>query len=321
MAFELPTLPFPKDSLGTPYIASPDANGKYTVASGQWFKNASNIWVPVSAADPLPIKVQTELPAGAQIIGQVKLTDGTDALLVNANGSINIVPVNSAGTELFTDANPGSMKLTGSNFEQTIGSAVPGKAVQIGVSDGTNLQNVRQGRDNATSATGYPGVILELIDSSSQLVMAGTADSVTVDGNNGRRTQSVSQLLYNGTGYDRKRGNVQGTLLASAARTASVNSADTTVYNASKLAVFLDVTAVSGTTPTLNVVVKARDPVSGKYFAIGTFTQVTAIGSQALFIGSGADTKFATRTIIAECTIGGTTPSFTFSIGYAATVN
>jgi len=114
MAFELPTLPFPKDSTGTPYIASPDANGKYTVASGQWFKNASSIWVPVSAADPLPVKVQTELPAGAQIIGSVKLTDGTDALLVNANGSINIVPVNSAGTELFTDANPGSMKLAGS---------------------------------------------------------------------------------------------------------------------------------------------------------------------------------------------------------------
>ena len=114
MAFELPTLPFPRDSLNTPYIASPDASGKYTVASGQWFKNASSIWVPVSAADPLPVKVQTELPAGAQIIGSVKLTDGTDALLVNANGSINIVPVNSAGTELFTDANPGSMKLTGS---------------------------------------------------------------------------------------------------------------------------------------------------------------------------------------------------------------
>jgi len=78
MAFELPTLPFPRDSLNTPYIASPDASGKYTVASGQWFKNASSIWVPVSAADPLPVKVQTE------------------------------------GTELFTDANPGSMKLTGS---------------------------------------------------------------------------------------------------------------------------------------------------------------------------------------------------------------
>jgi len=136
MAFELPTLPFPKDATGVPYIASPDENGKYTVASGQWFKNASNLWVPVSATDPLPIKIQTELPAGAQVIGQVKLTDGTDALLVNANGSINIVPVNSAGTELFTDANPGSMKLTGrrialpapGNYDQTLDVSPGGTA-------------------------------------------------------------------------------------------------------------------------------------------------------------------------------------------------
>jgi hypothetical protein len=129
MAFELPTIPFPRDSYGTPYIASPDTAGKYAIASAQWFKNASNLWVPVSATDPLPIKVQTELPAGAQIIGQVKLTDGTDALLVNANGSINIVPVNSAGTELFTDANPGSMKLTGSIESITSGPVVGVKTV------------------------------------------------------------------------------------------------------------------------------------------------------------------------------------------------
>jgi len=54
MAFELPILPFPKDINQTPYIASPDTAGKYTVAAGQWFKNASGLWVPVSAADPLP---------------------------------------------------------------------------------------------------------------------------------------------------------------------------------------------------------------------------------------------------------------------------
>ena len=46
------------------------------------------------------------LPAGTNIIGLVKLTDGTDALAVNANGSINIIPVNSDGTELFTVGNP-----------------------------------------------------------------------------------------------------------------------------------------------------------------------------------------------------------------------
>jgi hypothetical protein len=61
MAFELPTLPFPRDSYKTPYIASPDDSGKYTTASGQWFKKETPpgsgvfLWVPVSTTDPLPV--------------------------------------------------------------------------------------------------------------------------------------------------------------------------------------------------------------------------------------------------------------------------
>jgi len=51
------------------------------------------------------------LPAGSAIIGQVKLTDGTDMLLINTNGSINIVPVNSAGAELFSTANPAQVQI------------------------------------------------------------------------------------------------------------------------------------------------------------------------------------------------------------------
>lgn len=58
MAFELPILPFPKDVNQTPYIASPDTAEKYTVPASQWFKNASGLWVPVSATDRLPVDAQ-----------------------------------------------------------------------------------------------------------------------------------------------------------------------------------------------------------------------------------------------------------------------
>ena len=115
--------------------------------------------------------------------------------------------------------------------------------------------------------------------------------------------------------------NTEGTILASAAQTASVNSADITIYNGSKLAVYLDVTAASGTSPTLDVTVKAKDPASGKYFLLGTFTQKTGVVSDALFIGNGAGSTFAARTIRVEAVIGGTSPSFTFSVGYSATVS
>lgn len=109
-----------------------------------------------------------------------------------------------------------------------------------------------------------------------------------------------------------------GTVLASAARTASTNSDDITVAIGARLGVFLDVTAASGVSPTLDVVVKAKDPASGKYFTIGTFTQATGVTSEALWIGGGADVEFTTDTFRVETTIAGTTPSFTFSVGYAS---
>jgi|GEM_PF-2081880 len=83
MAFELPTLPFPKDANGTPYIASPDASGKYTAAAGQWFKNASNIWTPVSAADPLPA-TDTELQNRLGALLAAAVTDPTASASVIA---------------------------------------------------------------------------------------------------------------------------------------------------------------------------------------------------------------------------------------------
>ena len=131
----------------------------------------------------------------------------------------------------------------------------------------------------------------------------------------------ATERVFNEITWDRKRGNTQGIALASAAQTASLNSADITIYNGAKLAVYLDVTAASGTSPTLDVTVKAKDPASGKYFLLGTFTQKTGVTSDVLFIGNGAGSTFATRTIRVEAVIGGTTPSFTFSVGYSATVS
>lgn len=114
--------------------------------------------------------------------------------------------------------------------------------------------------------------------------------------------------------------NTEGAALLSAVRTVSENSDDITLNVGSKLAVYLDVTAASGTTPTLDVTVKAKDTVSGKYFTIGTFTQQTVVANEVIFIGGGSDTEFAVKTFRVECAIGGGTPSFTFSVGYSATL-
>ncbi|MCM8900625.1 hypothetical protein KVG29_05200 [Caldicoprobacter algeriensis] len=102
------------------------------------------------------------------------------------------------------------------------------------------------------------------------------------------------------------------TMLASAARTASGDTSATPVdVKKYKEAVFfLDVTAVSGTAPTLDVKIKTKDPVSGKWFDLVNFTQVTAVTSEMKAVSGLLGSQIAVF-----YTIGGTTPSFTFSVG------
>ena len=74
---------------------------------------------------------------------------------------------------------------------------------------------------------------------------------------------------------------------------------------------FLDVTAASGTTPTLNVVIVTKDPISGKWFTLTSFTQATGVTTERKVVTGNLGAFLA-----ATWTIGGTaTPTFAFSIG------
>lgn len=98
-------------------------------------------------------------------------------------------------------------------------------------------------------------------------------------------------------------------VVASAARTTSGDSGILTGYgSAVRLRVQLNVTAASGTTPTLDMVIE--DTLDGtNYNTIGTFTQKTAVSRQVIDI----TTPFADRVRV-RWTVGGTTPSFMFSV-------
>ena len=99
------------------------------------------------------------------------------------------------------------------------------------------------------------------------------------------------------------------TLLASAARTATGNTGNLTGWASPKtLRIQLDVSAASGTTPTLDVLV--QDTLDGtNYNTIGTFAQKTAAGREVINI----TTPFS-DTVRVLYAIAGTTPSFTFSV-------
>ena len=98
-------------------------------------------------------------------------------------------------------------------------------------------------------------------------------------------------------------------LVPSAPVTATGNSGPLNGYGPAKvIRAQLEVTAVSGTTPTLDVVIE--DTLDGvNWNVIGTFTQATVATRQVLNIA----TSFA-ETIRVRYTVGGTTPSFTFSV-------
>jgi hypothetical protein len=114
------------------------------------------------------------------------------------------------------------------------------------------------------------------------------------------------------------------TVIASTTKSATFNSdeQDNNEYKGIRLS--LNISAMSGTSPTLDIKLQHKDPVSGTWIDItgAAFAQKTSTGTDDLVIYPGI-TSTANRRVSdalprkwrAVCTIGGTTPSVTFSLG------
>lgn len=81
--------------------------------------------------------------------------------------------------------------------------------------------------------------------------------------------------------------NISGTLLASAARTATVSSSAQTNYNGKGVRVFINATA-SAATPSVVPTIEVYDPVSGTWTAILTGAAITGAGHTVLTVYPGA---------------------------------
>lgn len=97
------------------------------------------------------------------------------------------------------------------------------------------------------------------------------------------------------------------TLLASATKTATGQTDAIDASGVDELSVFLNVTDVSGTSPTLDVVIQ-DSPDGTTWYDKESFTQATAATSEAKRL-----TNFG-KFVRVKYTIGGTTPSFTFEV-------
>lgn len=72
----------------------------------------------------------------------------------------------------------------------------------------------------------------------------------------------------------------------------------------------LNVTAVSGTTPSLTVSLLTYDPVAEEWVQFAAFPAVTAVGVSTLAIAPGS----LPNTVAVAFAISGTTPDFTFDV-------
>lgn len=112
-----------------------------------------------------------------------------------------------------------------------------------------------------------------------------------------------------------------GALVTHTAASVGVNSADQGNRRARGVKVVIDITALTGTSPTLTVTLQGKDPVSGKYYTILASAALAAVATTVLTVYPAAavaanvsanDELPASWRVITV--IGGTTPAVTATV-------
>jgi hypothetical protein len=98
------------------------------------------------------------------------------------------------------------------------------------------------------------------------------------------------------------------TPMPAGSKTVTTNGAPIEVGDATVFRGFLDVTARTGTSPTLDVTIETSHDGVNNWRLVGAFAQKTNVGSERK-VFAGLD-----RFIRAVATLGGTSPNFTFGV-------
>ena len=111
-------------------------------------------------------------------------------------------------------------------------------------------------------------------------------------------------------------------LLTLVAASVSVSGADQTNNSARGIKVVIDITAITGVTPTLTVIIQGKDAASGKYYNMLTSAGLSAVATTTLEIypaitttGNVSSGVSLPRTWRVQAVISGTTPAVTATVG------
>lgn len=122
---------------------------------------------------------------------------------------------------------------------------------------------------------------------------------------------------------DYKRGNYDtAALVTLAASAVSGNSVDLTNVNGHGLQLGINITAITGTVPTITVTIQGKDIASGQYYTLLQSAAIATTGFTLLTLFPGATAtanvsspQVLPRTYRILYTIAGTTPAVTATIG------
>jgi hypothetical protein len=241
---------------------------------------------------------------------QTKAKDGAIATLgtttdAEATGNGTIIAIVKRLRTLLGGGLPAALSGNG-NLKTAISESLPAGTNNIGSINVAQLPSIPAGNNNigdvdvaSTPADATPG-------------SAHPAKAILIAGSDGTNAQRIKTDTNGVVQVQLVQTAQEVTMLASAARTASgdTSAIPVDVKKFKEAVFFLDVTAASGTTPTLDVKIKTKDPVSGKWFDLASFTQATGITSEMKAVSGLLGSQIA-----AFYTIAGDTPSFTFSLG------
>ena len=130
----------------------------------------------------------------------------------------------------------------------------------------------------------------------------------------------VSAISIDGTGLEV--GTVALTPVTLTAASANGNSADQISHEAHGIVLVVNITAITGTSPTLTVTIQGKDAASGQYYTILASTALTTTGTTVLrvFPALTASANATANDVLPPTwrvlyAIGGTTPAVTATVG------
>jgi len=257
--------------------------------------------------------------------------DNADAVAVATLGELLTLARNTG----FNGTTWDRLRSTGDNAD-AVAVATLGELLTLARNTGFNgttwdrLRTLVSNADAQTAAvTGLQGVVARLTGFNGttfdRLASAGDNADAVVVATLGELLTLARNSLFNGRVWDRARGNTDETVLASAARTATTNSADQTNYNARGVHVLLNVTVVPGV-DTVTLSIQGKDLLSGAYYTLLTGPAVVATGMNVYkvfpgitAVANGTASDVLPRTWRVSVTHSAAT-SFTYSVGAALVI-